>query len=197
MNHQDKLRPLETNQNILNPIIIQDVFTPQECQDIISKTKGKGFFQATLENKVINADIRETNIKYLNLDNDNVWIAQKIVPIITSINKNIYKFNLTNIKELHLLEYQEGYFYDWHLDIHGKYNDELRKLSFVVFLTNENEYQGGNLDFEIKRKEHTGHLPMKQGSIAIFPSFVLHKVTPVTKGVRYSLVGWVYGPPFQ
>lgn len=66
-----------------------------------------------------------------------------------------------------------------------------------MFLTNESEYEGGNLDFEIKRKNNTGHLPMKQGSIAIFPSFVLHKVTPVTKGVRYSLVGWVYGPPFQ
>lgn len=140
MNSQNNLRPLESNPSILNPIIIQNIFSPDECNDVIQKSKGKGFYKARLENSVVNSDIRETNIKFLDLNDENVWIAKKIVPVITSINSSIFKF---------------------------------------------------------KEKPNQTYLLMKQGSIVIFPSFVTHKVSPVTEGIRYSLVGWVHGPPFQ
>ena len=83
----------------------------------------------------------------------------------------------------------------WHLDIKDfPYN--LRKLSFSINLNNPNEYEGGDLEFKDLEKGMDVS-PKSQGGITIFPSFLSHRVTPITKGIRKVLVGFVEGPPYK
>ena len=70
-----------------------------------------------------------------------------------------------------------------------------RKISLSVQLTDPGEYEGGQLQLYTKKNVQT--LPKTKGSAIFFPSFLLHQVTPVTKGKRMSLVAWVTGPQFK
>lgn len=82
-------------------------------------------------------------------------------------------------------------------DLVGK----IRKLSVTINLTDPNTYEGGNLKFDLGNhntdKFHEAEIARKQGSVVVFPSYLEHCVTPVTKGTRYSLVLWCSGRPFK
>jgi PKHD-type hydroxylase len=84
--------------------------------------------------------------------------------------------------------------YDWHMDASAPQNGMQRKLSISILLSDPSEFEGGELQF--KNMEDNKVLT-KQGSIVVFPSFIEHKVTPITKGVRYSAVTWAIGPSFR
>jgi PKHD-type hydroxylase len=84
--------------------------------------------------------------------------------------------------------------YDWHMDSGPPKDGIQRKLSISILLSDPSEFEGGELQFKgIEDKK----ILTKQGSIVVFPSFIEHKVTPVTKGVRYSAVTWASGPSFR
>jgi PKHD-type hydroxylase len=87
----------------------------------------------------------------------------------------------------------EGH-YDWHMDAGAPENGVQRKLSISILLSDPSDFEGGELQFK-NMEDHK--LLTKQGSIIVFPSFIEHKVTPVTKGVRYSAVTWASGPSFR
>lgn len=121
-------------------------------------------------------------------------IYLKIFNCIQSINNDYFKFNLTEMENAQYTEYDESYkgHYDWHIDVGPEH--PTRKLTIVIQLSDPIEYEGGELQL------HTGG-PFRvcdktKGTIIIFPSFLLHRVTPVTKGIRRTLVLWVSGPPF-
>jgi PKHD-type hydroxylase len=123
-------------------------------------------------------------------------IYRKIFNKIIEINEEIYKFNLTDVETFQYTVYNEGQFYEKHLDLDHQLNagNLQRKLSFSIQLSDSSEYDGGDLvsypskDFIISNKD--------KGTLIFFPSFTLHEVTPVTRGTRKSLVGWVHGPKF-
>ena len=97
-------------------------------------------------------------------------------------------------------KYTEGDFYDYHQDAgHNivEYEKETRKLSMTVQLSDPNTYEGGNFYFYNGHKDETEPEIQEQGSILVFDSRMWHRVSPVTKGVRYSLVSWILGPRFQ
>ena len=74
-------------------------------------------------------------------------------------------------------------------------NSNWRKISISVQLDDENDYMGGDLQFYTKQT--LTNAPRKKGTVIMFPSYLLHRVTPVVKGVRHSLVTWISGPPFR
>ena len=85
--------------------------------------------------------------------------------------------------------------YKWHLDKGPGEDRPPRKLSMVLGLLDPDEYEGG--DFEIKTGVESQILPIKKGRVIAFPSWTLHRVTPVTKGIRKTVVIWVGGPKFK
>lgn len=85
--------------------------------------------------------------------------------------------------------------YKWHLDKGPGEDRPPRKLSMVLGLLDSDEYEGG--DFEIKTGVESQLLPIKKGRVIAFPSWTLHRVTPVTKGIRKTVVIWVGGPKFK
>jgi PKHD-type hydroxylase len=144
----------------------------------------------------VNNDIRRTLISWLHNDNENEWVYKKLSDLVINLNKRYYNFNLTGFNEpMQLANYTadvEGT-YNWHIDGGGV--GTIRKLSIVVQLSYPQEYEGGELQLMIDNNNPTC-IKKKRGMIVMFPSWVIHRVTPVTYGTRQSLVQWVNGPEF-
>ena len=118
-------------------------------------------------------------------------------------------------EQLQFTKYKLNQYYDWHNDSHKFIYDDknkntygkIRKLSMTCQLTDGSEYDGGELEFDFRNydpnmREEVKHLRkakeiLPKGSIIVFPSFVWHRIKPITKGVRYSLVMWSLGYPFK
>jgi len=118
-----------------------------------------------------------------------------LIYLIQKINRNHFGFGNVQITEqAQVSEYSKGQFYHWHTDnsIDMVTEPPVRKLSMTLLLNDPSEFEGGNLEIAGKTLSH-----MKQGHATIFASFLQHRVTPVTKGVRKSLVVWFGGEPFK
>lgn len=140
------------------------------------------------------------------------WIYKEIHPFINAANKNAgWNFDWDWSQNCQFTEYKKGQYYDWHCDSHQNPYDlpdspnehgKIRKLSMTLTLSHEDEYEGGDLEFDLR---HNTDVPEKivckeikpKGSIVVFPSFVWHRIKPVTKGTRHSLVCWNLGLPFR
>tara|TARA_R110002020_G_scaffold208810_1_gene414650 strand:- start:11 stop:607 length:597 start_codon:yes stop_codon:yes gene_type:complete len=190
--------------------IFQEGFDKEACNKIIS-LGGDGFDTAKVgerayDNPGLNKDVRVSDVKWLK---DSRWIIDLVTPYIEYANINSeWKFDVRGVSRLQLTRYEEGGFYDWHRDSFGdhtvalQYGDDpnkyVRKLSTTVLLNDD--YEGG--EFQLASYDKTKCVIStpefnKVGSCIVFPSFMQHRVAPVTKGTRYSLVGWFLGPPFK
>jgi PKHD-type hydroxylase len=153
---------------------------------------------------------RDSNIVWL-AEN---WIYKELHPYIREANMNAgWDFQWDFSESCQFTKYNKGQYYDWHCDswelpynkpnephTHGK----TRKLSVTLSLSDEKDYKGGELEFDFRNKDpdkKRNTMICKQikpkGSMVVFPSFVWHRVRPVTKGSRYSLVIWSLGWPFK
>ena len=123
------------------------------------------------------------------------WIFDRLSALASQANVEIYGFDILGIYEpLQLAEYNQDDFFEWHMDF-GPGESSCRKLSLTVQLSDPESYEGGNLQFMINDK--TVDAPRNRGAVVIFPSFMLHRVTPVTSGRRRSIVGWISGVPYR
>ena len=124
-----------------------------------------------------------------------MWFFDRLGGIIREVNERSYKFHLTGLYELpQFLVYRDtdaGH-YDWHVD---SGNGPIRKLSVTIQLTDPARYDGCDLQFNIGTK--TISAPRTRGLAVAFPSFTMHRVTPITSGVRKAIVAWVTGPEFK
>jgi PKHD-type hydroxylase len=142
-------------------------------------------------------DIRKSRIKWLNqYSTETEWLYDKLFGMAEVANKELWNFNLySSVDSVQYTEYQEGGgHYAYHVDIGGG-EGSLRKLSMVVQLSDPADYDGGQ--FELLRGMAPEQLPNQQGAVIVFPSYLLHRVTPVTKGTRNSLVMWVGGEHYK
>lgn len=174
----------------------KEVFTDEEIQKIIDIGLAEQTKKAEISNKkTINEDIRKAEVSWIFPNEKTEWLFRKLTDLITSANARFFNFHLIGMFEgLQFTIYKDGGDkYEPHLD--KVYAKTARKLSFVLQLSDPEDYEGGEL------KLYTGHEPVtvekEKGLLCSFPSYTLHGVTPVTKGTRYSLVIWVHGPPFR
>ena len=147
---------------------------------------------------------------------DEGWIYKEIQPYVHEANERAgWNFNWERTENVQFTKYKLNQYYDWHCDSWDKPYDKpntpdhgkIRKLSMTCQLTDGSEYKGGELEFDFRnydphmRDESKHRVQCKEilpkGSIIVFPSFVWHRVKPVTSGTRYSLVVWHLGRPFK
>ena len=153
--------------------------------------------QATInQDNNVNTSIRDNKIAWFS---EGSWIENLLLSYVFKTNTiNDWNFNLNQAEQVQFTKYQKDEFYTWHRDSNIE-SDVQRKLSVTVQLSDYSDYEGG--EFEIKScwGEGIANIPREakqKGSIIIFPSFLLHQVTPISWGTRYSLVQWYNGPPF-
>ena len=203
----------------------QSAIPSRLCDDIVKYGKSLqdqmavtgGFGNKKLNQKQIK-DLkkkRDSNIVWMN----DQWIYKEIQPYVHRANANAgWNFQWDFSENCQFTKYEKGQYYDWHCDswdkpyfnqqnpqdpTHGK----IRKLSVTVSLSDPKEYKGGELEFDFRnydphmRDESKHRIQCKEilpkGSIIVFPSFMWHRVKPVTAGTRYSLVVWHLGKPFR
>jgi PKHD-type hydroxylase len=165
-------------------------FLPEECDKILVDWLHKDPKTAKIDGDVVDKR-RSTIIHPIPFNEGSRWIWERVADRAQRANQFGFDFDCSGIyNDLQLLEYEEGGHYDWHMDI-GPGQNALRKLSVIVQLSDPTDYEGGEVLFKASEKEHV--LPRDRGQIAIFPSYVLHKVNPITSGKRYSLVTWLTG----
>lgn len=146
---------------------------------------------ATDTGSEINQNIRRSRIVRLDLKADK-WVMEKLLAVLAEANK-VFNYDLRNgvlePGQVAIYPADSTGQYDWHLDI-GPSNLG-RKLSISIPLNSPEEYKGGELMFNYGQSVTQ---EQQCGSAIVFPSYVLHKVSPVTEGARYSLVSWAHGP---
>ena len=156
-------------------------------------------------------DPRKTRTSDIAWSNDQ-WLMDLIWPYMEEANEQAgWKYDIKAVESIQITRYKEGNFYHFHRDGRSDslsaYNDpeneflhgNLRKLSMSIVLNDG--YEGGDFQFSTLCPDGGAitHTPknITLGTVIVFPSFMMHRVTPVTKGTRYSLVAWFVGPPFK
>jgi PKHD-type hydroxylase len=174
----------------------QGLFLPHEIDRILNFWDDDKTIKATVDGKENPDDeLRKSSVMFIDNIEENDWIYKKLAGLAITCNNERYWFDLLGFhQELQLTRYSEGDFFEWHLDF-GAGAISARKLSMTIQLSDSDDYEGGDLQFMINQK--IVNAPRKKGTIIIFPSFIIHRVTPITKGTRQSIVGWVSGPPYR
>jgi PKHD-type hydroxylase len=150
--------------------------------------------------------IRSTERGFFLNTPDHAWIYDHVLQFVKAANQKYWKFRIGECEPFQFGVYNPGQFYSWHVDQFSEaYKPPhpgaglTRKLSITVQLDDGADYDGG--EFEMREPCDYDKIQRidgirARGSLIVFPAFVMHRVTPVTTGVRRSLVGWILGPPF-
>ena len=156
----------------------------------------------------LNTKVRKSKTSWINQN----WLFKLLWEYVIEANRDAnWNYQLDRFEPLQYTTYEApGSHYDWHIDhsepfIEGNYKGLLRKLSVTVQLSNPEDYEGGGFEQMYLKKEIDGTLDKhistleevaSRGSILVFPGYIYHRVLPVSKGVRKSLVGWATGKPY-
>ena len=195
-NYPEDYNNIEENNHIASPYVFPSLFSKKECLEIIELSTKLDAEQALIGSSKLedlDTSTRNSKIRWMGMDITNQWVFQRVEIAYKRANA-FFKFDVLGCSYLQITEYPVSGKYDWHEDI-GEQLISKRKLSISIQLSNPSDYDGGNLEF-------INPLPMtnefrQQGAAIIFPSYLVHRVTAVTRGTRWSLIAWVFGPPFR
>jgi PKHD-type hydroxylase len=178
-----------------------DAFTPEE----LDRIEAYGDRLAADRADILGADgahiqgmedLRITRTAWITPGPDTKWIYDRMQAVARALNDRTYQFDLRGFSEnfqYTIYHGTEGGHYDWHVD-HGPLHVQ-RKLSLSLQISHSSQYEGCDLQLQASNRRDTA--PRERGTIIAFPSYVLHRVTPVVSGTRKSLVAWVTGPKFR
>ena len=174
------------------------IFTPEQCQLIINAGRSEPVQNGQVGGGaagVVDTKTRTSHISWIPF-NKMPEMYSTLEQIVNKTNNNHFGFEGVKITEqAQYTEYPSGGFYDWHIDsdIVGMNEPPVRKISMTCLLSHESEFEGGGLELMSDGKIARP----KQGQAIFFASYIRHRVIPITKGTRKSLVMWFGGTPFK
>lgn len=200
--HRDSLiLPVESSLRLFHRT---ELLTPEQCDEIL-KIDSASFLPGSLTRDgithIINTRVRIVKAGSVQREGYE-WLYTIIREKTAELNSSFFNVNIIGILDtISFMRYEadesgqnQHAKFDWHTDIGEGYTN-MRKLSIIIGLTDPEEYEGGELKFFINGQYNAGKI--KKGELIIFPSFVQHCVTPVTKGVRQTVVAWISGPRYR
>lgn len=181
-------------------------------------------FDTQMQDSILTGNVIDKNIR--NSKNSWIptshWVAGLAWHYVERANRENFLYDIDCIdgESMQYTQYGVGEYYNWHTDadISSSYKPEsfegktwecqqdylnkkcekIRKLSFIIQLSDPEDYDGGNVQFmALNSNKKSYFLPRERGTIAIFDSRADHRVLKVTRGVRKSIVGWVIGPRWR
>ena len=182
------------------PVVFYEQAIPDKLLDLMIEelpkyTKDFADANVGLENQgQLNKYVRSSKTAWI-YEND--WVSSIFSHYFHIANKYVWEYDLNGIQSIQITKYNENDYYTWHSD-YGTASDNryTRKLSATVLITDPSEYEGGDLEF-IDYHNKVRAATRKKGTMIIFDSRIPHRVTPVTKGERISLVSWMVGPKLR
>ena len=149
---------------------------------------------------VTDLKIRDSNICFLN----DQWLTSVFNYYMQDVNQRAgWNFDIENSEDTQFTIYNKNQYYNWHVDQdvdpyqQGAYKGLTRKISLSMSLNDGTKYEAGNFKFGYNNKETVCKELRQKGTVAVFPSFINHRVEPVKKGARYSIVKWFLGKSFK
>ena len=177
--------------------VIPNALTPAECDALVTLCQSARMQDAGLVRQTAHT-IRRAELVWLDDLPQASWVMDRIVRLVADANRDAFQFDLAEFAESpQVARYtaeRAGHF-DWHSDIGAGPQAAKRKLTIVVQLSDPTAYD--NAVLEIRPDANIIQAPRDKGTAILFPSFVLHRVTPVTRGTRWSLTLWSHGPKFR
>jgi PKHD-type hydroxylase len=193
--------------SITHPFIaLSGVFTKEECESISSIGSNLPMMDSVVGGtQSYPSKHRQSTNSFLEANNETEWVFNKIIEASAFVNEKYFQYDLYGFSFIQYTEYGSDFdHYNWHMDLDlikevpTGHIASTRKLSASVILSNENEYEGGKFEIHMDPESNALYAPkQEQGSIIFFPSFSMHRVTPVSDGTRKSLVVWIEGPRFK
>lgn len=174
-----------------------DAVSQEEVERVLKMADEQEKNIAIVGDDRLDSDYRSSKVAWFSYGQDTEWLFDRVAHIVGSLNSQFYGFDLHGLcEDLQFTEYyaSENGHYDWHQDSSPN-TVAPRKMSIVIQLSDPADYEGGDLQILASRAPVS--VDKKLGLAAVFPSFMLHRVTPVTKGTRRSLVAWIAGPKFR
>lgn len=185
--------------NVFKVFTYPNAFSPKECRKIIKALdRSHRMFNLDVgvtdakETQVYDAFRKCTGTSVPKAETEFSWIRNRIIRHANEANE-VYKAKITSelTDDLQFLKYGPGGHFLRHSDVRGSKNIALRELSVVVQLSSPKEYRGGELRMQTLSKRGFDTAAKEQGTIIVFQSCLYHQVTPVTAGLRYSMVAWM------
>ena len=202
------------NNDLKFSIQIPNFLSPEKCdelkKDIMESEQDVIGCVGDENGTAILPEIRKTNEWYLRdqpnnefrpdkVNKDWSWLQNKMFQMVNIVNDSVFHFDVDGCDdELKLIEYTKGGFYGWHTDFNAG-SCSNRKIVGIVQLTDPSEYEGGDVQFGIQDKDTKEWYTMEKnkGALTLFPAFLCHNVTPVTKGKRYVIQELFVGDHFR
>jgi PKHD-type hydroxylase len=174
------------------------IFTEQELDAINTLAESMPAKQVRVGKDLqVRPEYNRSITRWLMPSADTAWIYQKITTAIAMLNAAHYRFEISGMDEpLYHVTYlgdDQGH-YSWHADL-GHDSEATRKLSITFQMSDPASYDGGDLEINATGRPEVA--PRERGKLILFPSYEVHRVTPVTRGKRSALVAWIGGPPFR
>lgn len=194
MGHQFDVAPVGNRQ--YQEVSVRSVFDTAQCAQVIGALDGRGWTDAAITqvgSRAAAYDAKVRSAKLQKLPDDESWPFEQLLRAVADINSEVFRFTLSGIYDsdspsVARYSAEQTDHFRPHQDAGGAHCR--RKLTYVVQLSDGNDYGGGDLLI----KDGGVVAPREQGTLVVFPSTLFHVVSPVTMGVRYALIGWVHGP---
>ena len=152
---------------------------------------------------------RQGSVAFLKPAHD--YIHTTIDDCITKANNNYFNYNIRSLEAVQFTRYEVGDYYHWHQDWLNADDRQSRKLSLILNLSDYKDFDGGRLEFFSSTEKASGFTSVRfngkdynseevrdfawsKGTVLVFCSRDWHRITPLTKGIRYSIVSWISGP---
>ena len=179
-------------------------FTQEECDKICSYYDAKNLEQGTTgTNNEIDNKYRQSNVYLEKYDQNSAWIFNRLFEIIDDANHKFFQFELVGFDFFQYTTYNVNQYYNYHIDtVYNHYEGNrdsnlCRKLSLSILLNDPNEFEGGEFEICIGDPAEPESNKLNKGDAIFFPSYMLHRVKGITRGIRKSLVVWVLGPKWR
>ena len=174
------------------------LFAPAELDALARRGDSLALEQAELSNRGDYRGIRETQVAWFDRTAETESFYRRMEEVVLALNARFFRFDLSGLVRFQYALYQGSGHFDWHKDYGRDPSDpgqEPRKLTLSLQLSESSDYTG--CDLEVRAGNVIDTAPRERGTVIAFPANVLHRVTPITWGVRKALVIWAVGPEFR
>lgn len=191
---------------LTDPCLRPDALSPGECARLIDLFDASPDITGGRLSGGNETDTRICETLWMDDTTEIAWIFVRLAELVAEVNRENFHFDLDEFREsAQILRYSAPVItsggtssagrYDTHVDIGAGGHSATRKLSLSIQLSAAGSYSGGGL--QIGENDEDWSAPLDAGTAILFPSFVKHRILPLTVGTRYALVAWVHGPAFR
>jgi PKHD-type hydroxylase len=173
-----------------NCAVVPNVFQIAELDRIIALGQRLALEVGKIQLGEMDTSLRKSRVAQIPSTEETRWIYERLMQVVAAVNRQAWKFEIESMQPIQYGEYGESEYYNWHMDLGELAITQRRKISITVQLDDPSVYDGGDLEFWTGGTQKASRA---RGGVVVFPSYLLHRVSPVTRGLRRSLAAWTLG----